>query len=379
MAQPKEIPNYSPGLADIIAGPSAISKVDPLGDELIYYGYRVSELCEHSSYEEVAYLLLHGALPKKADFEAFRDFLSENRGLPSEILTYLCKIPKEAHYMDILRSGISLMAHFDPKCEDPSPVAEREKGALLIAKTPTILAARIRVLKGEKPIPPVSSLGHAANFLYMLSGEKPDIDSAKALDASLICYAEHGFNASTFTARVCTSTLSDIYSAICGAVGSLKGPLHGGANEEAMKMLLEIGTKANAEKWVRNALAQKKKIMGFGHRVYKKKDSRAPIIKEWGRKLARKKGETKWHEISDIIEKVLMDEKKLFPNVDFPSATLYYLLGLPIESYTPLFVVARLAGWVAHVMEQRAENKLIRPASYYTGLEPRDFVPMEQR
>src|SRR3989338_2385379 len=225
-----------------------------------------------------------------------------------------------------------------------------------------MIAARVRAKQGKKPIEPNSELGHAANFLFMLNDEKPTKEATHALDASLICYAEHGFNASTFTARVCASTLSDLYSCVVGAIGSLKGPLHGGATEQAMYMLQEIGAPEKAEKWVREALAQKKKIMGFGHRVYKKKDSRAPIIKELGWKLARQTGETKWHEISDIVEKILWDEKKLFPNVDFPAASLYYLLGLPIEVDTPLFVISRITGWAAHILEPHADNKLIRPA-----------------
>lgn len=373
MSTPQNIPNYSPGLAGVIAGTSGISKVDPAGDELIYYGYRVGQLCEKSSFEEVAFLLLHGRLPSAAELKTFDSKLKQHRGMTPEIVDFLCKMPKEAHYMDILRSGISLMSHIDPKCDDSSKEAELDKAVRMLAKTPTLLAARVRALNGDKPIPPKNDLSHAANFLYMIKGEVPDRDFADALDDSLICYAEHGFNASTFTARVCTSTLSDMYSAVCGAIGSLKGPLHGGANEAAMNMLLEIGEPAKTEAWIRNALANKVKIMGFGHRVYKKKDSRAPILKAWGKKLAAKAGETKWVDMADTVEKILWDEKKLFPNVDFPAATMYYAMGLPIDTYTPLFVVARISGWCAHVMEQRVDNKLIRPGSFYTGPEPRDL------
>lgn len=379
MAKEIEIPGYSPGLAGVIAGVSSISMVDPQGDELLYYGYKVSQLCESSSFEEVCFLLLYARLPNKEEFKKFQSKLIQERNVPEEIMNYLNKMPKGAHHMDILRSGVSLMAHFDSQCDDNSVEAEREKAIKMLAKSATILAARVRALQGEKAIAPHKTLNHAANFLYMLTGKEPDADSSKALDASLICYAEHAFNASTFAARVITSTLADTYSAICGAIGALKGPLHGGANEHAMNMLLEIGEPAKAEKWIRDALIQKKKIMGFGHRVYKKKDSRAPIIKAFGYKLAQKKGQMKWHNMSDIIEKVLWDEKKLFPNVDFPAASLYYLLGLPIEVDTPLFVLARISGWCAHVMEQRADNKLIRPDSHYTGPEPKDFIPIEKR
>ena len=370
---------YSPGLEGIIASISALSKVDPAGDELIYCGYKVSQLCEQSSFEEVCYLLLYGNLPAKQEFEDFKKKLLKERGVDKNIVDYLCKMPEKAHYMDILRSGVSLMSHYDPQCEDNSRDAELAKSIRLIAKMPTLLAARIRALKGQKPVAPNDKLGHAANFLYMVDEKEPDPDFAKALDASLICYAEHGLNASTFTARVAASTLADMHGCITGAIGALKGPLHGGANEQAMYMLQKIGEPARAESWVKEALAKKAKIMGFGHRVYKKKDARAPILKAWGWKLAKKLKNTKWHEMSDIIEKTMMAEKKLFPNVDFPAAPLYFLLGLPIEVDTPLFVVARMSGWCAHVMEQRIGNRILRPESFYTGPEPRDYVPISKR
>ena len=366
-------PSYSPGLEGIIAGVSAISKVDPQGDELIYYGYKVSQLCEKSNFEEVSYLLLHGALPTAAQFEKFKKDLIEARPVAPEILDILCRQPKQAHYMDILRTGVSLVSHHDKDCDNISIESEKIKSVRLIAAIPTMLAARVRALQGQKAIAPNPELGHAANFLYMLDGKNPTTEAWKALDASLICYAEHGYNASTFTARVCASTMSDIYSCVVGAIGSLKGPLHGGANEQAMYMLQEIGEVSKTEGWLRNALAQKKKIMGFGHRVYKNKDSRAPIIKALGWQLAKKTGVTKWHEMQEIIEKILWDEKKLFPNVDFPAATLYFLLGLPIEVDTPLFVAARMSGWCAHVMEQRIGNRLLRPDSIYNGPDPRDL------
>ena len=364
---------YSPGLDGVIAGLSAISKVDPTGDELIYYGYKVSQLCEKSNFEAVSYLLLYGALPTATQLAEFNKKLLQERSVPADILNYLCKMPEKAHYMDILRSGASLLAHFDPQAGDNTKEAELSKSLRLIAKMPTILSARVRTLKGEKAVAPHAKLGHAANFLYMVNGQEPDGDFSKALDVSLICYAEHGFNASTFTARVIASTLSDMHSCVTGAIGALKGPLHGGANEQAMYMLQEIGDPKKAEGWIKEKLAQKAKIMGFGHRVYKNKDSRTPILKKYGWKIAEKTGNTKWHEIADIVEKTMMAEKKLFANVDFPAAPLYYLLGLPIEVDTPLFVVARMAGWCAHIMEQRVGNRIMRPESHYTGPEPRDL------
>ena len=364
---------YSPGLDGVIAGLSAISKVDPTGDELIYYGYKVSQLCEQSNFEAVSYLLLYGALPNRSQLEEFNKKLVQARSVPSDILNYLCKLPASANYMDVLRSGASLLAHFDPQTGENTKAAELEKSIRLIAKMPTILAARVRALRGEKFVTPNEKLGHAANFLYMVKGLEPDPDFSKALDVSLICYAEHGFNASTFTARVIASTVSDMHSCVTGAIGALKGPLHGGANEQAMYMLQEIGDPAKAESWIKEKLAQKAKIMGFGHRVYKKKDSRTPIIKKYGWKIAEKLGNTKWHEIAEIVEKTMMAEKKLFANVDFPAAPLYYLLGFPIEVDTPLFVVARMSGWCAHIMEQRVDNRIMRPESHYTGPEPRDL------
>lgn len=373
MTIPKDIPGYSPGLEDVIAGVSAISKVDPEGDELLYYGYKVSQLCDRSSFEEACYLLLNGRLPAPKEFKDFREKLTKERAVPKDILDFLCRMPPSAHYMDILRSGVSLLAHYDPDCENNSKEAELKKTIRLLAKVPTILAARVRTLKKKNSVAPHTSLGHAANFLYMVNEKEPDADFAKALDVSLICYAEHGFNASTFAARVAASTLADLHSSVVGAIGALKGPLHGGANEKAMEMLKEIGDPSKAEKYIRDKLAQKAKIMGFGHRVYKKKDSRAPIVKRYALRLAEKLGEKQWHQMSDIIEKILWDEKKLFPNVDFPAAVLYYLLGLPIEVDTPMFVVSRLSGWCAHIMEQRIDNKLIRPESFYTGPEPRDY------
>jgi len=373
MAETNLPEGYSPGLDGVIAGLSSISKVDPQGDELIYYGYKVSQLCEKANFETVCYLLLHGALPNASQLENFKKQLVAEREVPKELLEMLCKMPEKAHYMDILRSGVSLLGHFDLQANDNSKEAELTKSIRLIAKMPTILAARVRALQGKKPVSPNAKLGHAANFLYMVNGENPDADFAKALDVSFICYAEHGFNASTFTARVVASTLSDMHSCTTAAVGALKGPLHGGANEHAMYMLLEIGDPAKAESWVKDALVQKKKIMGFGHRVYKKKDSRTPILKKYGLRMAQKLGNTKWHEIAQIVEDTMMSEKKLFANVDFPAAPLYYLLGLPIEVDTPLFVVARMSGWCAHIMEQRVGNRIMRPESHYTGPESKDF------
>jgi citrate synthase len=281
--------------------------------------------------------------------------------------------------MDVLRSCVSLLAHFDPQAQDLSHEANVEKAIRLTAKMPTIITAAYRIFNGQEPIQPSPELGHAANFFYMLKGEKPSELVGRILDATFILYAEHGFNASTFCARVTSSTLSDMHSAITAAIGTLKGSLHGGANEEAMKMLQEIGTVENAEPWIMDALARKHKIMGFGHRVYKKGDTRAPLLKQMGEELSRELNDTKWHQMASKVEEVMLREKNIFPNVDFPTSYIYYLMGLPIPLYTPMFAASRIAGWAAHVIEQLDNNRLIRPKSIYEGPKHREFIALDQR
>jgi citrate synthase len=367
---------YSPGLEGVIAGQTAISTV---GDTLTYRGYEIHDLAEHSTYEEVAYLLLYGELPTQAQLSAFTAELTRERDLPEAVVAMLRAVPASADLMDVLRSGVSMLAHFDPETGDNSHEANVRKAVRVLARIPTIIAYRERIVRGQEPVAPRAGLSHAANFLAMLNGEAPQSLAARTLDVSFILYAEHEFNASTFAARVTVSTLSDLHSGLTSAIGTLKGPLHGGANEKAMEMLLSIGEPERAEAWVKDALAHKERIMGFGHRVYKHGDTRAEILKGWAEKLAEQSGDTKLIRIAQIVEDVMKREKNLLPNVDFPCAPAYYLLGLPVELYTPIFVLARTAGWSAHIIEQLDNNRLIRPRSQYTGPETRPYVPIAQR
>lgn len=372
------IPNYSPGLEGVIAGVSSICNVDP--DSGLYYrGYDVHDLAHHSHFEETAYLVLHGKLPSKIQLEDFTRQLVMQRDLPADVVNVLRAFPKKAHPMDAMRAGMLALGALDPDLNDTSHAANVRKSIRIIARTATIVAAGYRLGQGQEPIAPRSDLNHSQNFLYMLTGKVPDEFVARAFDVTLICYMEHEFNASTFSARVTAATLSDIYAAITSAIGTLKGKLHGGANEEAMKMLIEIGSPAKAEAWVRERLARKEKIMGFGHRVYKHGDSRVDIVREYAKQLGDRMKQPQWYQISEIIERIMKDEKNQFPNVDFPSAPAYYLMGLPIELYTPIFAVSRVVGWCAHVIEQQDNNRLIRPRSHYSGEQGLKYVAIDLR
>lgn len=362
-----EAPIYKPGLEGVIAGESDICKVRADVDKLIYRGYDTSVLAQEAEFEETAYLLLEGRLPSRAEVAAFKKELNANRGIEGPIVDLIRALPRAMHPMDVLRTGVSACAGWDPDVTDNSRPANIRKAIRLTAKIPTLLGVRQAHLDGRDPSDPDSSLNHAGNLLLLLTGKRPDEDAVAIMDASLTLYAEHGFNASTFTARVCASTLSDLHSAVVGAIGTLKGPLHGGANEAAMEMLEEIGDPAKAEEWVMAALARKAKIMGFGHRVYRTCDSRSVTLKALGRKLAEKRGETLYSDIAEVVEQVMKREKKLFTNVDFPCAWVYKMLGLPVDVYTPIFAAARVTGWAAHVIEQHENNRLIRPSENYTG------------
>jgi citrate synthase len=372
------IPNYSPGLEGVIAGVSAICNVDPDAG-LFYRGYDVHDLAHHSNFEETAYLVLNGKLPSKIQLEDFTRQLVMQRDLPADVVNVLRAFPKKAHPMDAMRAGVLALGALDPDLNDTSHAANVRKSIRLIARTATIVAAGYRLGQGQEPIAPRNDLNHSQNFLYMLTGKVPDDFVARAFDVTLICYMEHEFNASTFSARVTAATLSDIYAAITSAIGTLKGKLHGGANEEAMKMLIEIGSPAKAESWVRERLARKEKIMGFGHRVYKHGDSRVDIVREYAKQLGDRMNQPQWYQMSDIIERIMKEEKNQFPNVDFPSAPAYYLMGLPIELYTPIFAVSRVVGWCAHVIEQQDNNRLIRPRSHYSGAQGLKYVAIDLR
>jgi len=372
--------NYSPGLEGVIAGVSKISRVDPDIDSLMYRGYDIRDFVANNAlYEEAAYVLLYGELPGPAQFEKFKQKLSSQREIPDAVYAMLRSLPKDANYMDVLRSAVSMLAHFDPEAQSMTHEANLEKAIRLTAKIPTIITANYRIFNGQEPIKPDASLTHSQNFMYMLKGEKPDETTTKVFDTTMILYAEHGFNASTFCARVTASTLADLHGAITAAIATLKGPLHGGANEEAMKMLLEIDSPDRVDAWMHDALVNKKKIMGFGHRVYKNGDTRAPILKTMGAELAQKLGGEKWYQMADRVEQIMMQEKNIHPNVDFPTAYIYYMIGLPIPLYTPLFAASRIAGWAAHVIEQLDNNRLIRPKSLYEGPKPRAYVAINQR
>jgi 2-methylcitrate synthase/citrate synthase II len=368
--------NYSPGLEGVIAGETAISTV---ATGLTYRGYAIEDLAENSTYDEVAYLILHGELPKADQLQAFRQQLSDEAHIPSQVVDAIRAIPKHAPTMDVLRSGCSLLAHWDAETGSNAHDANVRKATRLLAQLPVVVAARHRLLQGKEPVPADKSLDFSANLLWMLKGEKPTDRQVKAMDVSLILYAEHEFNASTFAARCVVSTLSDLHSAITAAIGTLKGPLHGGANERAMEVLLEVGESSKAEKWIRDALAQKKRIMGFGHRVYRDGDPRAVYLKKLTAEVAQETGHTDMEQMAETIEQIVRAEKSLPPNVDWPCARLYHYLGLPVDLYTPLFVVARVVGWSAHVTEQLDNNRLIRPRAIYKGPAVRKYAAISSR
>jgi 2-methylcitrate synthase len=374
---------YFPGLEGVISNETAIANIEGKGGDggLEYRGYRIEDLAGQVSYEETAFLLLHGDLPNSDQLGGFDARLRKLRPIPKPLSALFAEIPSKIHPMDVLRTSVSVLSHFDPEV-NASPTdhaANVRKSERILAQMPTAIAFRDRISKGLEPIEPREDLDHAANFLYMLSGKVPSETMREAFDLSLVLYTEHELNASTFSARVTVSTLSDIYSGIVAAIGTLKGPLHGGANEEAWKVLEQVGSPENAEKWIQDALARKERIMGFGHRVYKTGDPRARILKAHCAALAKEVGEDKWERMAEPIERAVTVQKHLPPNVDWPSARLYHYMGLEIELYTPIFAMARIAGWAAHVIEQLDHNRLMRPRARYTGPPSRSVRPIAER
>jgi citrate synthase len=367
---------YSPGLEGVVAGETSISTVET---GLTYRGYAIEDLAEHSTYEEVAFLILYGELPTAQHAAAFRQRLGSAASVPREILEALRHIPREAPSMDVLRSAVSLLAHWDPETADSSHEANVRKTERLLAQVPVVVAARQRLKTGQEPIAADPKLTLPANLLWMLRGQKPSDKQVQAMDVSLILYAEHEFNASTFSARCVVSTLSDLHSGITAAIGALKGPLHGGANEAAMGVLDEVGSADRADAWIRQALARKEKIMGFGHRVYKDGDPRAIYLKKLTAAVAAETGNQEMERRADIIETVVWNEKRIPPNVDWPCARLYHYFGLPRDLYTPLFVVARVVGWSAHIIEQLDHNRIMRPRAIYKGPAVRKWKPVGER
>ncbi|HEY1771537.1 MAG TPA: citrate/2-methylcitrate synthase [Chthoniobacterales bacterium] len=365
-------PAYSPGLAGVIAGETEICWVDPNAG-LMYRGYDIHEMAEQANFEEVAYLLLNGELPTTAQREEFSQALAKERTLPKEVIEMLRLLPKKTHPMDMLRTGVSMLAPFDPELNDNSHDANIRKAIRLIAKTTTLIADGYRIQHGEDPLPEKSDLTMAGNLFHKLSGEVPPTWKIRMMDTIFILYADHEFNASTFAARVTAATLADMYAAVTSACGTLKGPLHGGANEESMKMLDDIKTSDRAEAWMMDALAKKAKIMGFGHRVYKSGDSRVPIMREIARDLGKRVGKEDWVPICETLEATMEREKHLCANVDLYAAPVFTMLKFPPELNTPIFAASRVAGWCAHVIEQHDHNRLIRPRSLYTGPAQRPY------
>lgn len=371
------------GLEGIIVAETALSKVFGEEGRLIYRGIPIQEFVENGAlYEEVVYLLWNGKLPTKAELDAFKADLASKRALPDTVLSQITQFPKTADPMVVLRTVVSMLHMYDENPDDLSPENLRRIGSNLLAKFPTILAAFHRYRQGLEPVAPRTDLTHAANYLYMLNGEEPGPRSVEGVNAYLVLLADHGFNASTFTARVVAGTQADMYGAITGAVASLKGPLHGGAPIALVKQMEEVGDPANAEKYVEEALAAKKRIMGIGHRVYKTYDPRARILKQMAENIAKETGNTRWYELAAAIEAAALprlEHKRLYTNVDFYSVPLLLSLGLPTDMLTPTFAVSRVAGWVAHLLEQYADNRLMRPRSYYVGPEEAHYVPIDQR
>ena len=367
------------GLLGIIVDETEISKVMPEINSLTYRGYAAQDLCARCDFEEVAYLILNKELPNKKQLKEFKKELSKEITLSKNLIDILKKIPKNSHPMDVARTAVSVMGLEDKETKDNSPKANLRKAIRIFAKTPTALAAFYRLRKGKKIIPPKKNFGFSENFFHMCFGKVPNKEIVKAFDVSLILYAEHSFNVSTFTARTITSSLSDIHGAITGAIASLKGPLHGGANEEVMHMMKKIKKPENALKWITNALKNKDVVMGFGHRVYKSGDSRVPTMREYFKRVAIIKKDKTFEKIYDIVEKVMIKEKNIYPNVDYPTGPTYHLMGFDTDFFTPIFVISRITGWSAHIMEQHAANKLIRPLASYKGNKHRKVMQLNQR
>lgn len=371
---------FKAGLEDVIANTSEICYVDGIQGRLIYQGFDIHDLVNGgASFEEVVYLLWHGELPKKEDLDKFTREIGSQRALPEAVLQFLRTVPKDANAMAVLRTAVSDLGLYDPDAGDNSLEANVRKATRLVAQIPTIVASFERIRQGLDLIPQEPSLSAAASFFYELRGERPSEFEERAFNTALILHADHELNASTFSARVTAGTLSDMYSAITSAIGTLKGPLHGGANEQVMKMLLEIGEESKAQSWIENALDNKRKIMGFGHRVYRTEDPRATHLRKLSQEAGKLTGQTKWFEMSQVIEKYINETKGLNANVDFYSASTYYVMGIPTHLFTPIFAISRSSGWTAHVLEQYRNNRLIRPRAEYVGQVDRKYVPVNER
>ena len=366
-------------MRDIVAAQTRLSDIDGEHGRLWYVGYPIEELAQNATYEETVHLLHHLRLPTQPELDDLVDFMVEQRDPSVFIEELMPTLAQQTSPMSMLRTSVSAASAYDPDGWDNSTEANERKAIRLVARTPTFLAMYHRLRTGQEVVPPNPKLPHAANFLYMLTGVEPSREDADVLDATFILYADHTMNASTFTARIIASTLADIHSAITGAIAALKGPLHGGANEEAMKMLEEVGSPERADAYVRDRLARKEKIMGFGHAVYRTMDPRARILKRLSKETGERHGDVSWYRISEAIEEAALRAKGLNPNVDFYAASVYHTLGIPTDLMTPVFTIARMAGWTAHVREQYADNRVIRPDSEYVGPRDQRWVPIEDR
>ena len=368
------------GLQDVIAGQSGICYIDGDKGILSYRGYNIHELAPNSTFEETSHLLWFGALPTASELDDTTSRMADCREIPTDVIAMMRHFPKSATPMEALRTGVSALSMFDPDADDGSPDANRRKALRLTSQTATVVAAIARLRDGNDPVAPRKDLSHAGNFYYMLTGKAPNETIERALDIALILHADHELNASTFAGRVTAATLSDMYSGVTSGIGALKGPLHGGANANVMKLLLEIGEDSNVDRVIHEMLAAKKKIPGFGHRVYRTEDPRATHLRRMSKEAGERSGNTRWFEMSAHIEQIINTEKSLNANVDFYSASTYYVIGLPIDLFTPFFAVSRMAGWTAHILEQYADNRLIRPRAEYVGPEPiLKWVPVGQR
>lgn len=372
-------PSAGAGLRGVVAAKSTMSKVNGEEGILIYQGYDIHDLAEHSTFEETIYLLWNGRLPKSNELEGLKADLRANYAIPSEILVFMRHFPHDADPMDVLRTCVSTLSFYDKEGRNTDIESAKSAAVKLTAAFPTIVAAWERIRNGHEPVPPDPTVDIAENFLYMMRGEKPDPSEARMLDVCLILHADHGLNASTFTARVIAGTLADMYGAITGGIAALAGPLHGGANTAVMKALKEIGTVENVEPWLEDMLANKRKVMGVGHAVYKTEDPRATWLRKFSEQMGGVTGETKWFEISKKLENLVKEKKGLNPNVDFYSASTYFMMGIPSDLFTPIFAISRISGWTGHVLEQYIENKLIRPRVEYVGAMDLKYVPIAER
>jgi citrate synthase len=367
------------GLRGVVAAQSKIGDVDGEKGILIYQGYNIHDLAEHSTFEEVVYLLWNARLPKRDELEDLKQQFQENYEAPREIVEMMKTFPKDANPMDVLRTAVSALDFYDREGHGTDRENAMKAAIKLTAQMPTIVAAWDRIRNGKDVVAPDKSLSIAENFLYMLRGEKPEADEARMFDICLILHADHELNASTFTTRVVSGTLADVYGAVTAGIAALAGPLHGGANTKVMESLLEVGEVENVEAWLDKKLANKEKVMGIGHAVYKTEDPRATWLRKFSRQMGEKKGETKWFEMSQKLEKLMHEKKGMFPNVDFYSASTYYLMGIPLDLYTPIFAISRISGWTGHILEQYGDNKLIRPRAEYVGERDLKYSSIDQR